>query len=212
MSEIISKSALLILGIIAYEPINPYAVSKLVNFRRTSIRIPTQTVYGIINMFKKRGFVSGKLVKNGNLPDKTIYAITPRGRQYIKKNLTYNLTDPHEVLTRLLLSIMLIGYLDKETALKILKEHQVKTEEAIAVGKGLKNSKKGTDETHIRDISLAYVLKTLQVNHKIVDTLMEKVAAERRWADSPIPWWRDEFLDEKKARKRTRRTVGKVER
>jgi DNA-binding PadR family transcriptional regulator len=211
MNEVLSKTALLILGIVAYEPINPYAISKLINFKRTNIKIPTQTVYGIINMMKKRGLISGKGVKNGNMPDKTIYSITSKGRQLIKRNLVSTLANPHEVLTELLLSIILISYLDKETAMKTLREHQVKTEEAIAVGKALRNSKKGTGESHIRDISITYILKTLQVNHKIVDTLIKKVEAEPRWADSLIPWWRDEFLNEKRARKRIRQPSRKVE-
>jgi DNA-binding PadR family transcriptional regulator len=214
MSEVLSKTALLILGIIANEPINPYAISKLVNFKRTNIRIkiPTQTVYGIINMLKKRGLISGKWVKNGNMPDKTIYSITPKGEKLIKRNLVYWLANPQEILTELLLSIILIGYLDKETALKSLKEHQVKTEEAITVGKALRKSKKQADESHIRKISIEYILKTLQVNQKIIDTLMKTVETEIQWADSLVPWWRAEFLSDKKTGKKIQRTKSHAER
>jgi hypothetical protein len=55
MNEILSRTALLILGIIANGSTNPCAMSKLVNWKRANIRIniPTQTVYGILNMFKK---------------------------------------------------------------------------------------------------------------------------------------------------------------
>lgn len=214
MNEILSKTALLILGIIANGPTNPYAISKLVNWKRTNIRIkiPTQTVYGIINMFKKRGLISGESVKNGNMPDKTIYSITPKGEKLIKKNLINYLINPQEILTELLLSIILIGYLDKETALKTLKEHQVKNEEAIAVGKVLRKSKKQTDESHIREISIEYILNTLQVNHKIVDTLIKTVETEPRWADSYVPWWRDEFLSDIKPRKKIQRTKNHAER
>ena len=193
MSEILSKTALLILGIIAYEPSNPYAISKLVNWKRTNIKVPTQSVYGIINMLKKRGLVSGKRVKNGNRPEKTIYSITPKGEKIVKKNLVFWLTNPHEVLTELLLSIILVGFLDKETALTTLKEHQVKTEEAIAVGKALRKSKKQTDESHIREISITYILNTLRANYKTVDTLVKIVENEPQWANSLVPWWRDEF-------------------
>jgi DNA-binding PadR family transcriptional regulator len=212
MNEVLSKTALLILGIIANEPINPYAISKLVNFKRTNIKIPTQTVYGIVNMLKKRGLISGKWVKNGNMPDKTIYSITPKGEELIKRNLVYWLANPHETLTELLLSIILIGYLDKETALRTLKEHQVKTEEAIAVGKALRKSRKQADDSHIRKISIEYILNTLQVNHKTVDTLMKTLETDFRWADSPVPWWRDEFLSYKKTRKKIQRTKSHAER
>jgi DNA-binding PadR family transcriptional regulator len=210
MNEVLSKTALLILGIIANEPINPYAISKLVNFKRTNIKIPTQTVYGIVNMLKKRGLISGKWVKNGNMPDKTIYSITPKGEKLIKRNLVYWLANPHEILTELLLSIILIRYLDKETALKTLKEHQAKTEEAIAVGKALRKSKKQTDDSNIRKISIEYILNTLEVNHKIVDTLMKTVETDLQWADSLVPWWRDEFPPDKTRRKiqRTKKPRG----
>jgi DNA-binding PadR family transcriptional regulator len=163
-------------------------------------------------MFKKRGLISGKWVKNGNMPDKTIYSITPKGEKLIKRNLVFWLTNPQEVLTELLLSIILIGYLDKETALKTLKEHQTKTEEAIAVGKALRNLKKQTEESHIRKISIEYILNTLQVNRKTVETLMKTVETEPRWADSLVPWWRDEFLSDKKTRKKIQRTKSHTER
>jgi len=211
MSEVLSKTALLILGIIAYEPTNPYAISKLVNWKRTNIKIPTQTIYGIINMFKKRGLVSGKRVKNGNKPDKTIYSITAKGEKLVKSNLVFWLTNPHEVLTELLLSIILIGFLDKETALMTLKEHQVKTNEAIAVGKALRKSRKQTDESHIREISIEYILNTLKANHKIVDTLVKMVETEPRWADSLVPWWRDEFPSDKKTVKKIKREKSRSE-
>jgi len=211
MNEVLSKTALLILGIIAYEPTNPYAISKLVNWKRTNIKVPTQSVYGIINMFKKRGLVSGKRVKNGNKPDKTIYSITPKGEKLVKRNLVFWLTNPHEVLTELLLSIVLIGFLDKETALMTLKEHQVKTEESIAVGKALRKSKKQTDESHIREISIAYILNTLQANYKTVDALMKIVETEPQWTNSPVPWWRDEFPSDKKTGKTTQRTKSRSE-
>ena len=202
MNEILSRTALLILGIVAQEPINPYALSKLVNFKRTNIRIPTQTIYGIINMLKKRGLISGRGVKNGNMPDKTIYSITPKGKKLITRSLTIGLANPREILSELLLSIMLIGYLDKETALKTLEKHQEKTQKAIAVGKALRNKRKPADESHIRKISIEYILKTLQVNHKIIDTLMKTIETEPHWAESLVPWWRDEFLSEKSARKK----------
>ena len=208
MSEVLSKTALLILGIIASEPTNPYAISKLINWKRTNIkiRVPTQTVYGIINKFKKRGLVSGRRMKNGNMPYRTVYSITPKGEKLIKKNLIDYLTNPHEVLTELLLSIILIGYLDKEAALKTLEEYQVKNKETIDVGKKLRRFKKQTDESHIQEISIDHILKTLQVNHKTVDTLIKTIETDPHWADTLVPWWRDEFASDEKGKKQIQRT------
>ena len=71
----LTKTALLILGIIADEPINPYAISKLISFKRKNLRgtIPDSTVYGIISMLHKKKLITGKRVRNRNTPDRTVY-------------------------------------------------------------------------------------------------------------------------------------------
>ena len=192
MNDVISRTALTILGIIAYEPINPYAVNKLVNFKRTHARVPTQTVYGIINMLKKRRLISGKPVKKSTGADKTIYSITPRGQQCVIKNLTNYLVYSPEILSELIFPINLIGHLDKETAMKALKEHQEITKKAIATSNALRKATENAGESPIRKISIDYTLKTLRVNKKIVDLLIKVIEDEPHWADSPIPWWRHE--------------------
>jgi DNA-binding PadR family transcriptional regulator len=207
MSDVISRTALTILGIIAYKPINPYAVCKLVNYKRTHARIPTQTVYGIINMLKKRKLITGTPVKKGSGSDKTVYSVTPKGTQCIVKNLTDYLVYSPEILSELVFPINLIGYLDKETAMETLKRHQEITKKAIATSNMLRKITDTTGESLIRKISIDYTLKTLRVNKKIVDALLKIIEEEPHWADSAIPWWRHEFLTDK--RTRTKRKKNK---
>lgn len=112
----LSKTALLILGVIADEPINPYAISKLISYKRRNLRgkIPDPTVYGIINMLHEKKLIKGKKVKNGNLPDRTIYSITQKGKDILNKNLVAYLSTPEDTLSELPLALFLMGSQEKE--------------------------------------------------------------------------------------------------
>lgn len=198
----LSKIALLILGIIAERPINPYAIIKLINYKRRKVRryVSPQTVYGMVNILNRKKLITGKRMKNSNMPDRTIYSITKKGEEMIRKNLISYLSTPEDNLSELILSIILIGFLDKETVLKALKERRDKIEEEIAIRKKLDSKFKIAAESYTRQIVAEHTLKIQQINLKTVNELIKKAEIDTRWDSFPVPWWRDEYLQDGESR------------
>jgi DNA-binding PadR family transcriptional regulator len=197
----LSKTDLLILGIIAEKPINPYAIIKLINFKRNSIRryIPPQTVYGVVNNLHRRKLISGKKMKNGNMPERTVYSITKKGQETVRKSLISYLNTPEDNLSELVISILLLGFVDKETVLDALKEYREKVQKEIATSRKLSARTRIPEEFYTRRIVAEHTLNILLVNLKTVNELIARVEVDTRWQDFQVPWWRNEYLQDGEA-------------
>jgi DNA-binding PadR family transcriptional regulator len=200
----LSKTALLILGVIADEPINPYAISKLISYRRPSVRgkIPDPTVYGIVNMLHAKKLIKGQKVKNGNMPDMTVYSITPKGNELLQKNLITYLSTPEDTLSELPLALFLIGRLDQGQVLLALKKYQ--TKQAAEINEMLKmvESEKEKGVAYSGLLAIEHILNVLKDNLKTVDEVIRQVEVDSQWNHHPIPFWREEFNQRGKTEKK----------
>jgi len=194
----LSKTDLLILGVIAEKAINPYAIIKLINYKRNNIRryVPPQTVYGVINNLHRKKLITGKKMKNGNMPERTVYSITKKGKEMIRKSLISYLNTPEDNLSELVLSILLVGFVDRETVLKALREYREKLQKEIDVSRKLSARAKIPEEFYTRQIVARHTLEILMVNLKTVDELISRIEADSRWQDFQVPWWRNEYLQD----------------
>lgn len=191
---VLSRTTLLVLGIIGEAPINPYAIVRLMNQKRRSLRrnVHAQTVYGIVNTLSTKKLIIGKKIRNGNMPSKTIYSITNKGKELIRNNLLSYLSTPENNLSELALSMMLAGYLDKETVLKALDEYRSKAGEEITIRKNL-GSFDISEEAYIRKIAIEHTLNILEVNFKTVSQLIKIIEKDAQWGNFSVPWWRNEI-------------------
>jgi DNA-binding PadR family transcriptional regulator len=201
MKERITRTGLFILGIIADGPTTPYTIDKILNYKRVKnmkIGIPFQTIYGTVYKLNKLGLVSREKMKNGNLPDKTVYSITPKGEELMKESLVSYMNKPPEILTELVLPIMLIKYLDKEQAIKVLDEYQRIIGGEINIGKKMRVTSKELNQSFTGNIFIEHILSTLNANRSTIRQLIKAIETEPLWSHSPVPWWRKEVESGKK--------------
>jgi DNA-binding PadR family transcriptional regulator len=206
MKERVTTTGLFILGIIADGPTTPYNIDKILNYKRMKnmkIGIPFQTIYGTVYKLNKMGLVSREKRKNGNLPDKTIYTITPKGEELLKDSLIAYLNKPPEILTELVLPIMLIKHLDKEKAIKVLDEYQRVIGGEISIGKKMRKTSKELNESFTGKIFIEHILSTLSANRSTIRQLIKTIEKEPLWSHSPVPWWRKEVESRKPGRQST---------
>jgi DNA-binding PadR family transcriptional regulator len=191
---VLSRTTLLVLGMIGEAPINPYAIVRLMNERRRSSRrkIHAQTVYGIVNTLSTKKLIIGKKTKNGNMPNKTIYSITEKGKELIRNNLLSYLSTPEDNLSELALAMMLVGYLDKDAVLKALKEYRSKAGKEIAIRKNL-GSFDISEDAYVREIAIEHTLHILEINYKTVSQLIKRIEKDNQWDNFSVPWWRNEI-------------------
>lgn len=81
---------LIILGSICQSPKSAYDLQKQIEARNLSrwIKIGSFTVYKKVVQYEAKGYVVSETIKNGNMPEKTLYTITPEGRQIFKEWMT----------------------------------------------------------------------------------------------------------------------------
>lgn len=77
---------LILLGSLYQSPKSAYELQKQIEARNLArwIKIGSFTVYKKVVQFESKGYVTSKVVRNGNMPEKTIYTITPAGEKTFK--------------------------------------------------------------------------------------------------------------------------------
>jgi DNA-binding PadR family transcriptional regulator len=121
----LSKLATLILGILAERERNPYDITKMLGDLKTKKWLPMadSTVYATINILKKKELIVGRIEKDGNLPEKTIYSITNEGEYELHASVTSYLEEDLSSSSGFDIGILLMHNLSKqEIQIKLKKK------------------------------------------------------------------------------------------
>lgn len=87
---------LIILGSLYQSPKSAYDLQKQIEARNLSrwIKIGSFTVYKKVVQYEAKGYVVSETVKNGHMPEKTLYALSPKGKETFKELMThFSLTE-----------------------------------------------------------------------------------------------------------------------
>ncbi len=89
----LSKSATMIMGLINNSPLNAYEIIKQLQWMNIKYwyNIADSTVYATIKTLEKKGYISGKIEKEGNMPDKTVYKLTVQGKIELENTLSHSI-------------------------------------------------------------------------------------------------------------------------
>ena len=89
----LSKSATMIMGLINNSPFNAYEIIKQLQWMNIKYwyNIADSTVYATIKSLEKKGYISGTVEKEGNMPDKTIYSLTAQGKTELRNTLNHSI-------------------------------------------------------------------------------------------------------------------------
>lgn len=94
--KIMSTIDLIILGSLCQSPKSAYDLQKQIEARNLSrwIKIGSFTVYKKVVQYETKGYVTSETTKSGNMPEKTIYTITPAGKKVFKELMKkFSLTE-----------------------------------------------------------------------------------------------------------------------
>lgn len=78
---------LILLGSLYQSPKSAYDLQKQIDARNLSrwVKIGSFTVYKKVVQYEAKGYVVSETVRNGNMPEKTVYTITPKGAEMFKE-------------------------------------------------------------------------------------------------------------------------------
>jgi DNA-binding PadR family transcriptional regulator len=119
----LSHSSALILGIVAEKPINPYEIKKLLEKIEIKKWLPVaaSSVYATIRDLSQKGYIAGEVMKEGNMPEKTSYSITEKGKDVLHDTLAEFLGSTELDSKKFDISSLMLCHLVKEEAVEILQ-------------------------------------------------------------------------------------------
>ncbi|MDS0527088.1 PadR family transcriptional regulator [Clostridium sp. SHJSY1] len=123
----ISKASVLILGILEQRALNPYELIKVLRIFHVNdwFNIADSTVYATIKKLCKGGYLEGELSKNGNMPEKTVYSVTEKGRKQLGEQLVNALSTFSYDVLEFSVAALFFDFFEKKEILKLLEERLI---------------------------------------------------------------------------------------
>lgn len=84
-----TKPATVLLGLIGQKPLNAYEIIKVLHNMDVKwwFAIGDSTVYSTLKSLEKKKLVTGAVEKAGNMPERTVYSLTPKGEWELQDTL-----------------------------------------------------------------------------------------------------------------------------
>jgi DNA-binding PadR family transcriptional regulator len=113
---------LMLLGVLMQRPLNAYEMKKEMERRNIAdwIKISSPSVYKNLIKLCKSGLVDGKTVREGEMPEKTIYTINARGKKHFMRLMRKYAEEPEKVYIDFAAFIANLAQVDHKTGIELL--------------------------------------------------------------------------------------------
>jgi DNA-binding PadR family transcriptional regulator len=120
----VSTIDLMLLGVVMKSPVSAYQLKKELEIRNIQkwIKISSPSIYKNFLRLHERGYVDGKIVREGEMPEKMMYSINEKGREYFMKLMNQYASDPEIVYIDFAVVISNLQDVDKETGLFLIEQ------------------------------------------------------------------------------------------
>jgi DNA-binding PadR family transcriptional regulator len=114
---------LMLLGVLMQKPMNAYEMKKEMEERSIQnwIKISSPSIYKNFLKLNKLGYVDGKTIKEGEMPEKTIYTINEKGRKYFMRLMEQYSENPGKIYIDFCAFISNLYNVDFKTGLKMIE-------------------------------------------------------------------------------------------
>jgi len=121
--------ALAVLALLFERPMHPYEMAATLKQRHKgeSIKIRYCSLYTVIELLVKRGFIAAKETsREGNRPERTVYALTPTGCAELRAWMQDLLRDPVNEFPQFAAGLSLLPVLPPEEAVALLRDRALR--------------------------------------------------------------------------------------
>ncbi len=75
---------LVLLGMVYEQPCSAYEIQKNIEYRNLSkwVKVSSPSIYKKVIQLEAKGYLAGAAVREGKMPEKAVYSITPLGKDY----------------------------------------------------------------------------------------------------------------------------------
>jgi DNA-binding PadR family transcriptional regulator len=114
---------LMLLGVLMQKPMNAYEMKKEMEDRSIQnwIKISSPSIYKNFLKLYKLGYVDGKVVREGEMPEKTIYSINDKGQKYFMRLMQQYSENPGKVYIDFCAFIANLQNVDSKTGLQMVE-------------------------------------------------------------------------------------------
>lgn len=129
----LSKVGALIMGIIKESPRNPYEITKLLEVIKLKEWFPVaaSSVYATIKTLHGKGYIEGEAMKEGSMPEKTVYTITEEGERLFLETIREMLGSGDLDSVAFNIGTIMMCNLEKATVLELLEGRLEKIQAAL---------------------------------------------------------------------------------
>ena len=113
---------LMLLGFLHDKPMNAYEIKKEVESKNLVwwIKMSSPSIYRNISALSDKGYIDGETVREGEMPEKTIYTINQKGRAYFSQLMEQYANNPPKIYLDFTATISNLNHVDSETGQRIL--------------------------------------------------------------------------------------------
>ena len=162
----LTKTATIILGIVQKHPVNAYELIKMLS--RFQLKdwydIADSTVYATLKSLEKKQYITGRVQKDGNMPDKTVYSLTDAGTKEWNTAIKFFLTHFDYDLIPFMIASFFAESIGVDEAIKCLEER------LDYLKKNSKGLTRQIEELELEKDIPYYVIGNVQHNALIVET------------------------------------------
>ncbi|MFI5287952.1 MAG: PadR family transcriptional regulator, partial [Candidatus Dormibacteria bacterium] len=130
-----SPLALAILELLDERPMHPYEMASTMRDRHHDefIRLNFGTLYHTVEVLERNEWIlAAEREKEGRRPERTIYELTPAGREILTRSLGELLSQPIREYPRFVAGLMFMHHLDAVEAARHLAERAAALDEQVA--------------------------------------------------------------------------------
>jgi DNA-binding PadR family transcriptional regulator len=117
--------ALAVLTLLSEKPMHPYEMSTTLRHRskEDSIKLNYGSLYAVVESLRKKGLVAaGETRREGNRPERTVYALTPEGEHAMREWLAEMLGTPSPQFTDFEAALSLMGAIPPDVVEDMLRQ------------------------------------------------------------------------------------------
>lgn len=133
---------LMLLGFLHDRPMNAYEVKKEVESKNLVwwIKMSSPSIYRNIIALAERGYIDGEIVRDGEMPEKTIYTINDKGREYFVQLIQQYAKKPPKIYLDFTATISNLNHVDSETGKQVIDDLYYTFRETQKILKAIENS------------------------------------------------------------------------
>jgi DNA-binding PadR family transcriptional regulator len=199
--------ALAVLALLFERPMHPYEMGVILRQRhkQESIKLRYGSLYTVIDLLMKRGLVVAKeIARDGRRPERTVYDITPAGRDELRTWMADLIGEPVKEYPRFEAALCLLPVLLPDEALALLRQRLQLIEQNVAI---LARQIKEVSRQKLPPLFLVeteYRLALIEAEQHFVAGLIRRI--ETGWG--PLELWRGIHRDREATMEKLYREFG----